>query len=393
MSSFDFYNVELSVKSNDSYSLNTLLTRYRNAYPLTRYNKKFIKLLEYACIHDFYDIVRTFLNFSDCNGQRLTGIDFVFAKIFHLKREKISSLFYVDDRILIEDKIFYLGIELYMKNFENFKIILDYNPDIDPTYSNNELFIRSCAYGCSKIMLYLYQKYHANPADQQNRALQRACENNHVAIAQFLLTDERVNPADRNDIIFRSSVRKNRSDIVKLLLKYKSNVKMNQIDPSVNDNISLKMAFENQNFEIMKDILNSEKCYDTPQIKSFLANDYLTNEMYDEVVKFYMRKDATFDFIVRNTAFIKKRLKVLLTRFHFRNFIDNQKFNQESFTLEFTPIEAFKIYFMNRDQYSIEALKIVFGIRFEELLKYFEEYETLNKLLSTDPGSIIFSYL
>lgn len=372
------------IKNNSPEELKFLLSNFKE--PLKKHNDTFLKYLEHACNSNFYDIVRILLNYTDRYGHRLTNVDMCIAKTFHLHRDKISRLFYMDDRVLIEDKIFYLGVELYLRNFENFKTILDYNPDIDPLYSNNELFIRACAYGSWDIMNYLYFKYKANPSEQQNRALQRACENNHIDIVKFLLNDPRVNPSDRNDIIFRSSVRKNRNNIVKLLLTQR-------IDPSVNDNVSLKIAFEHQNYEIMSCILNSEKCYDTPQIKSFLANDYLINDMYDEVVKFYIRKDTSFDFIVNNSRFIEKRLRVLLTRFQFKHFVENYKFNKYAFTLDFNFIESFKLYFMNKSDYSLEALKIIFGINFENVLNYFSKYESLNKVLTTQTGSIIFSYL
>lgn len=377
-----------SIKRNDYNELKSLLHRFKE--PIKEHNETFIKYLEFACKNNFYEIVRLILSFRNNSGERLSGIDICIAKTYRLNNSKVNKFFYMDDRVCIEDKLFYLGVELYMRNFDNFKTILEYNPDIDPLYSNNELFIRSCAYGCSNVMLYLYQRYNANPADQHNRALQRACENNHRGIVQFLLTDPRVNPSDRNNIIFKSSVRKNRKDIVKILLK-------STIDPSVNDNISLRYAFENQNFEIMTDILNSEKCYDTPQIKNFLSNDkYVPNEIYDEIVKFYMRRDnvnTSFDFIINHTRNIQKRLNVLVSRFEFEYFINNHRFDDYTFTLDYSLIEAFKIYFMNRNKYSVQALKIVFGIQFEKIINYFNEYESLNKVLSTDPGSIIFSYV
>jgi hypothetical protein len=376
-----------AIRRNDSHELKLLLYHFKE--PIKEYNQIFIKYLEFACKNNFYEIVEILLAFRNNEGERLNGIDICIAKTYTLNNGKVNKLFYMDDRVLLEDKLFYLGIELYRMNFENFKTILDYNPDIDPLYSNNELFIRACAYGCSNIMLYLYQRYNANPADQYNRALQRACENNHRGIVQFLLTDQRVNPADRNNIIFKSSVRKNKNEIVKILLKSNS-----IIDPSASDNISLRYAFENQNFEIMTDILNSDKCYDTPQLKNFLANDkYVPNEIYDEVVKFYMRRETSFDFIVNHTRDIQKRLNVLVSRFSFDHFVENHRFDNYVFTLNYTLIEAFKIYFMNRNKYPLEALKIVFGIQFEEIMTYFKDYISLNKVLSTDSGSIIFSYL
>jgi ankyrin repeat protein len=386
------------IRNNNFIELESLLREFKE--PIKKYNDKIIKQLEYACENNYYKVAKLLVRYTDRYGNRLTGLDMCIAKTFHPGHEKISRLFYKDDRVLLEEKEFYLGMEIYFGNFKNFKTILDYNPYIDPTYRNNEMFIRACAYGNVEIMNYLLQKYKADPSDQKNRALQRACENNRIGIARLLLTLDKVNPADRNNIIFRSAVKKGRTEIVKLLLQHK-------IDPCANDNDALKTAFEYKNYEIMRDILNSKLCYETPQLRRFLSSDYISNETYDEFLKFYIRLNGTtkkhFDYIVHHTRFLQKRMIPLITRFEFKNFLANHRFScnnmpsyavwSSSFVLNYNLIDSFKLYFLNRKDYPIESLNVIFGVNFKELLEQFKEYESLNSVLTSDVGSIVFSYL
>lgn len=180
------------------------------------------------------------------------------------------------------------------------KILLE-DGRINPASLRNHNIIIASEKGYNEIVKLLLNDNRVNPSDRDNEAIILASTNGNVDAVKTLLMDNRVNPSVRNNEAIEIASFNGHLDIVEILLMddrvkrvgvYKLlnpdlvtiasaegkerlvSLLLNvaKLDPSIDDNLPLINAIDNNNFYISNLLLNNDsfKCYNYQIIKTML---------------------------------------------------------------------------------------------------------------------------
>lgn len=145
--------------------------------------------------------------------------------------------------------------KLYYKKIYNFQNV--------PKSNMSDCFLMSARSGDVNNVLILLNDTRVNIGIFNNYAFKSAIKKNHINVVKILLNDKRIyNNVDLKNICVGDSCKIGNYCIVKLLLNDKN------IDPSINNNQAIKLAYKNNDFEIIKMLLSNDKVEKSLNIKT-----------------------------------------------------------------------------------------------------------------------------
>lgn len=165
--------------------------------------------------------------------------------------------------------------------------ILEYNKFEQPQKD----FVQACVNGITDEVEILLQDPYVNPRRDRNLGLQSAVANSHSEVVKLLLADERTDPTDTyHNFVHEASFLGDHESLQALL-------DTGLYDPSDTNNYALKVANANNNFEVIKILLEDERVVSNLFYLGFeTINDMLKTELLN---KFELDSDEELEGIIQ----------------------------------------------------------------------------------------------